>query len=201
MKDAIRHRPQEDALAVLTGTSLMALGVILQSKAGLLTGGTSGLALLLHYATGWGFPVLFFCLNIPFYALSAMRLGWKLTLRTFVAVALVSLFARWTPVWIEVSRIEPLYAAVGGGVMMGVGLLILFRHRTSLGGVNIVALYAQERHGLNAGWVQLCIDAAILASALFVVPVERVAVSLVGVAALNLVLATNHRPGRYTGVS
>lgn len=196
-----RHRPQEDALAVLTGAGFIALGIVLQAKAGLLSGGTSGLALLLHYGTGLGFPILFFCLNLPFYALSAMRLGWKLTVRTFVAVALVSLLAAWTPNWIGVERIAPLYAAILGGALMGVGLLILFRHRTSLGGVNILALYAQERLGLNAGWVQLGIDAAILASALFVVPPERVAFSLAGAAALNIVLATNHRPGRYAGMS
>lgn len=199
--DALLHRPQEDALAMLTGTALVALGVTVQARAGLATGGTTGLALILAYVTGAGFPVLFFVLNIPFYVLSALRLGWKLTLRTVGAVALVSLFVRLTQDWLVIAHVNEIYAAALGGVLMGLGLLILFRHRTSLGGVNILALYAQERLGLSAGWVQMGIDAAILLASLFALPPERVALSLIGVVALNLVIATNHRPGRYVGVS
>lgn len=187
--------------AILTGTLLVALGVTLYSKAVLLTGGTAGLALLLQYATGYGFGPLFFLLNLPFYYLAIKRMGWKLTLRTFVAVLLVSVFSRLTPGWIDVARIDPIYATVIGGALMGVGLLILFRHRTSLGGVNILALYLQERHGIRAGYVQLAIDAMILTASFFVLEMDRVALSMVGAAVLNLILATNHRPGRYTGVS
>jgi uncharacterized membrane-anchored protein YitT (DUF2179 family) len=195
------HRLYEDIAAILTGTLLVALGVTLYSKAVLLTGGTAGLALLLQYATGYGFGPLFFVLNLPFYYLAIKRMGWKLTLRTFIAVLLVSVFSRLTPNWIDVARIDPIYATVIGGALMGVGLLILFRHRTSLGGVNILALYLQERHGIRAGYVQLAIDVMILTASFFVLDMDRVALSLVGAAVLNLILATNHRPGRYTGVS
>ena len=195
------HRLYEDVAAILTGTLLVALGVTLYSKAMLLTGGTAGLALLVQYATGYGFGLLFFVLNLPFYYLAIKRMGWKLTLRTFVAVLLVSVFSRLTPTWIDVTRIDAIYATVIGGALMGVGLLILFRHRTSLGGVNILALYLQERHGIRAGYVQLAIDAMILTASLFVLEMDRVALSMVGAAVLNLILATNHRPGRYTGVS
>lgn len=195
------HRLYEDVAAILTGTLLVALGVTLYSKAMLLTGGTAGLALLLQYSTGYGFGPLFFVLNLPFYYLAIKRMGWKLTLRTFIAVLLVSVFSRLTPTWIDVARIDAIYATVIGGALMGVGLLILFRHRTSLGGVNILALYLQERHGIRAGYVQLAIDAMILTASFFVLEMDRVALSLVGAAVLNLILATNHRPGRYTGVS
>ena len=95
----------------------------------------------------------------------------------------------------------PLYAAVAGGVAMGLGLLALARHRTAIGGVNILALYLQERHGLRAGWVQLGIDAAIFVAALFVLPLDKVALSLVGTLVLNAILGMNHKPGRYMAVS
>ncbi len=195
------HRLHEDIAAGLTGTLIMALGVTLYSKATLLTGGTAGLALLLQYATPFDFGPLFFVVNLPFYALSILRMGWKLTVRTFLAVLLVSFFARLTPAWVGIDHLNPVYAALIGGALMGVGLLILFRHRTSLGGVNILALYAQERYGLRAGYVQLAIDALILSGALFVVDAGKVALSLAGTAVVNLVIATNHKPGRYTGMS
>lgn len=195
------HRLYEDVAAGLTGTALVALGVTLFSKTTLLTGGTAGLALLLQYATSFEFGPIFFVVNLPFYALSILRMGWKLTVRTFLAVLLVSFFSKMTPTWIEIDQLNPIYAALAGGALMGVGLLILFRHRTSLGGVNILALYAQERYGLRAGYVQLCIDVLILLASLFVIDLGHVALSLVGTTVLNLVLATNHKPGRYTGIS
>ncbi|WP_445504630.1 YitT family protein [Microvirga sp. G4-2] len=195
------HRLYEDISAGLTGTLMVALGVTLYTKATLLTGGTAGLALLLQYATQLDFGPLFFAINLPFYGLSILRMGWKLTLRTFLAVLLVSYLSKFTPGWLGIEHLNPIYAAVMGGVLMGVGLLVLFRHRTSLGGINILALYAQERYNIRAGYVQLGIDAVILLSSLFVIEYDKVALSLVGTAVLNLILATNHRPGRYMGVS
>jgi uncharacterized membrane-anchored protein YitT (DUF2179 family) len=195
------HRPHEDVAAVLTGTLVVAIGITLLAKAGLITGGTAGLALLVGYVTGGDFATLFFLLNLPFYALSIARMGWTLTIRTVVAVALVSVFARLVPMWVDIAAVQPLFAAVAGGTLAGLGLLILFRHRTSLGGVNILALYAQEKYGLRTGYVQLAIDVVILLAAVWMVGPERGALSVVAAVMLNLVLALNHRAGRYTGVS
>ncbi|NRQ13225.1 YitT family protein [Ensifer sesbaniae] len=196
-----RHRLYEDALAILTGTLIISLGVIIYSKAMLLTGSTSGLALLLQYATGAEFWLVFFLVNLPFYVLAVKRLGWMFALRTFLAVSLVSLFSRLTTGWVEIARLDPIYAAVVGGGLMGTGLLILFRHRTGLGGINIVAIYLQEKFGVRAGYFQLAVDLAILAAAYFVLPPANLVLSVVGAAVVNMTLAINHRPGRYAGVT
>ena len=196
-----RHRLYEDALAILMGTLIMSLGVIIYSKAMLLRGSTSGLALLLQYATGAEFWLVFSLVNLPFYILAVKRLGWMFALRTFIAVSLVSLFSRLTAGWVEIARLDPIYAAVVGGGLMGTGLLILFRHRTGLGGINIVAIYLQEKFGVRAGYFQLAVDLAILAAAYFVLPPANLVLSVVGAAVVNMTLAINHRPGRYAGVT
>jgi uncharacterized membrane-anchored protein YitT (DUF2179 family) len=197
----IRHPLWEDALALLMGTAMVALGIALYAHAGLLTGGTVGVAFLLKYLLGWSFGWAFFLINLPFYALAIWQMGWQFTLRTFCAVGLVSLLAELTPQWIAFAQLNVLYAALFGGFAMGLGLLMLFRHRASLGGVNILALFLQERFGLRAGKVQMGIDVAIVLAAVFIVPLDKVALSIIGAVALNLVLAINHRAGRYMGVS
>jgi uncharacterized membrane-anchored protein YitT (DUF2179 family) len=195
-----RHRVHEDLQALLTGTLFVALGVIMFRHTGLLTGGTAGLAFLIHYATGWNFSLVFFAINLPFYGLAYQRMGRVFTLKTFAAVALLAVFAQWVPRWIAFNELATGFAAIAGGLLMGAGMLMLFRHRASLGGFNVLVLFLQERFGWRAGKVQMAFDCAIVLAALSVVGWSQIAWSIVGAVALNLTLAINHRPGRYMAV-
>jgi uncharacterized membrane-anchored protein YitT (DUF2179 family) len=96
--------------------------------------------------------------------------------------------------------LQPLYAGVMGGFLIGAGLLMLFRHNASLGGINILALFLQQRQGWRAGKVQMAIDCLIVAAAFAWVEPQQIAISVLGAIALNLVVAVNHKPGRYLGV-
>ena len=62
----VHHRPYEDVQALVTGTLFVALGVVLFGQAGLLTGGTAGIAFLIRYSTGMDFGLSFFLVNLPF---------------------------------------------------------------------------------------------------------------------------------------
>jgi len=97
--------------------------------------------------------------------------------------------------------LNPVYAAVMAGTLCGIGLLMLFRHRTGLGGVNILAIFLQESFGVRAGYFQLGVDLAILCIAFLVLAPDRLLLSVVSATILNMILAVNHRPGRYLGVS
>ncbi|WP_145010205.1 YitT family protein [Pseudomonas oryzihabitans] len=196
-----RHTLLEDVQALLSATLMIALAINLYRHAELLTGGTAGLAFLAQYGTRLSFGQAFFLINLPFYWLAVKRLGWAFTLRTLAAVTLVSLFTELTPRLVTFQALQPLYAAVIGGVLMGVGLLILFRHRASLGGINIAVLYLQDRYGWRAGKIQMGIDCLIVLLALFVVAPGAILTSILGAVILNLTLAINHRPGRYSAIS
>ena len=195
------HRWYEDIFAIFIGTMLVSLGIAFYSEAQLTTGSSAGLALLLQYATGIPFGVLFFGINLPFYLLAFLRMGWPFAIKTIGSVALVSLFAGEIPGWIGIDRIDPLFAALVGGGLMGLGILSLFRHKASVGGINILALYLQENFGIRAGYFQLGIDAIILVIAFFILPFDRVLYSIAGALVMNMIIALNHRPGRYVGFS
>ena len=196
-----QHKWYEDLLAIITGTLLVALGVTMYKHTILATGGLNGLALLLNYATPLEFGVLFFLLNLPFYILAWMRLGPAFTIKTFCSVALVSLLVQLTSDWISFADLNPYYATLIGGIIMGTGLLILFRHKSGLGGINILAVFLQERYGIRAGYFQMGLDILILVGAYFVLPLDKVALSVAGAVILNMVIAMNFRPGRYVGFS
>jgi uncharacterized membrane-anchored protein YitT (DUF2179 family) len=197
---ASRHRWHEDVQALLVGTLFVALGVVLFRQAGLLTGGTAGMAFVLHYATGWNFSVVFFVINLPFYVLAWRRMGRTFTLKTLTAVTLLSALAEAIPHWLGIATLSTPFAAVMGGLLAGTGMLILFRHRASLGGLNVLVLMLQEKRGWRAGHIQMGLDCAIVLAASAFVPWQQLLWSVVGAIALNITLAINHRPGRYMAV-
>jgi len=195
-----KHTLAEDALAVASGTLLISVGIAFFTTAGLLTGGTAGLAFLLHYATGIGFGPLFFVLNLPFYWLAWRKLGVAFTVKTFIAVALLSALTTLQSQLLAFASLQLVYAALVGGLITGTGFLILFRHKCSLGGIGVLALWLQDRFGWRAGKVQMGVDCAVVLLALFSIEPMRVLYSILGAVALNIVLAINHRPGRYLGM-
>ncbi len=195
-----RHSPVDDAQGLFTGTLVVALALLLLRQANLVTGGTAGMALVAHYALGVPFGAAFFAINLPFYALAWKRMGRAFTLKTLAAVALLSALSEALPRLMAVRSLDPLFASLMGGVLAGVGLLILFRHRASLGGLNVVVLWLQERRGWRAGRVQGCVDVLILLAASPWLTLSQLGLSVLGALALNFVLAVNHRPGRYLGI-
>jgi len=192
-----RHSLFDDAQAVITGTLFVALALLLFRQAGLMTGGTAGIALVIHYASGWRFGALFFVVNLPFYWLAWRRMGRRFTLKTFAAVALLSVLSELLPRWLAIGHIEPVFAALAGGLLAGAGFLILFRHRASLGGLNVLVLWLQDRLGWRAGYTQLALDLTILLAATPWVDAQRLALSVLAAAAMNVALAVNHRADRY----
>jgi len=192
------HSLFDDVQGLLTGTLLAALGIVLFRHAGMVTGGLVGVAFVAHYATGLPVGALLFAINLPFYWLAWRRLGARFTMKTLVTVTLLSFAVELIPRWLVIGALDPLFAVIAGGLLVGVGLVILFRHRASLGGLSVLVLWLQERFGWRAGHVQLAIDLAILLCAWPLVDASRLALSVVGAAALNLALAANHRAGRYT---
>lgn len=194
------HSLFEDVLALLIGTLFVSLGIAMFNQAGLITGGTAGLAFLIHYATQIPFGPIFFVINLPFYFLALRRMGWRFTLKTFCAVALVSVFSSLHPQFVHFSALTPVYVALMGGFLMGTGFIVLFRHQASLGGVNILSLYLQDKYGIRAGKLQMAIDVVIVLASLLVVNLTALLASILGAVALNLVIMLNHRPGRYMTV-
>ncbi|GAA1617549.1 YitT family protein [Actinoplanes couchii] len=196
---AVRHTRAEDAVSIVTGAFVASLGLFLLKSGGIATGGTAGLGLLIERAAGWPLAVVFVLVNVPFVLLAITRRGWSFTLRSAIGVGLVSAFSLLHPAMMPLVQMAPLYATITGNLATAIGILIIFRHGGSLGGFGVVALIAQDRFGWRAGWVQLGLDAVVVLLSLLVLPVGAALLSAAGAVVLNLVLAMNHRPGRYVG--
>ncbi|NNL34439.1 MAG: YitT family protein [Silicimonas sp.] len=195
--ETIDHTIPEDVLAFLLGTTMCALGVTFLTHLGLITGQTAGLGVLVSYLTGWSFGAVFFVANLPFWGLALARMGRRFTVKSVIAVALVSLIAEALPQVFPISELSPPVGAALAGASIGLGLMVLFRHGASLGGIGVLALYLQDRFGFRAGWTQLIFDVALFATAALALELWLVLWSLLGAVIVNLIIAVNHRKDRY----
>ena len=196
---ATAHSLFEDAQSLLVAPLIAAFALLLFKQGGLLTGGTVGIAFLIHYASEWPLGAVLFVINLPFYALAVRAMGRDFTVKTFVSVSLLALYTELLPQWIALQSVDRLFAAIMGGFLAGIAILMLIRHRASLGGLGILVVHLQNTRGWRAGKVQMAADCLILVAAVFVRDPLSVALSIVGAVALNLVIAVNHKAGRYMG--
>ncbi|GAA3655280.1 YitT family protein [Microbacterium marinilacus] len=194
-----RHTVAEDVQGIVIGTFTAALGLYLLKAAGAVTGGTAGLALLLDQATDLPFWLIFLVVNLPFAVLALWKKGLRFTVLTSICIAGVAGLSVLDAQLLPVTGLNPVYGVFAGNLLAGVGLLILFRHGASVGGVNIIALLLQERTGFRAGWTQMTLDVLVVAASFLVLPWPTVLLSAAGAVVMSLVLAMNHREGRYIG--
>lgn len=194
------HSWQEDIFALISSVALISLGIVFFKQAGLVVGGTMGLALLLHKTTSLSFGTWFFLINIPFYLIGWKKMGKPFVMKTLAVVTIISICGDQMSRWVSIQSLHPAYAAVVGGLLVGIGLMILFRHKASMGGFNIFCLWMQERYQFSAGKVQMLLDCSVVLSSAFFASPMVLAVSILAAVVINLVLSINHKPGRYTPV-
>ena len=191
------HTLLDDVQGISLGVFLAALGLHLLTTVGLITGQTAGVAVIVSYLTGYSFGAVFFVINLPFYALAWRRLGVEFTAKSLLSVTVLSVLTEVLPYGMVFEYLNTALGAVAFGALTGLGLLALFRHNGSLGGLGVVALLIQDTTGFRAGWVQLIFDALVFGVALFLFPTWVVLYSLLGAVVLNLIIAINHRRDRY----
>ena len=198
---AKEHKLRDDASAIVFCALITALGLFIYKEAGLVTGGIAGLALLTSYALPVSVGAAFFVLNIPFYIFGLLQRGWGFVARTAITITLVSFLVDGLGHYVSFAKLSPLVAAVFGGLCIGFGLLSIFRHNASLGGVSIMSIHIQDRYGFSAGLSNLIFDVLLLSLAFIFASWQMVLISILGALVTNLMLGLHHRTDRYIGVS
>jgi len=195
----VPHSRIEDIYALVVGCILLTLGLVLLKAAGLVTGGIAGIALLVSYVVPLPPGLLFTIINIPFFLFAYRAMGAGFMWKTVAVNAGIAAFSVAMNLGLGIAHIEPLFAAVVGGTVIGMGILALARHGAGVGGTGVVTLWLFKRHGINAGLSQISCDVVILLASLSVISPTRLAWSALSAIAISGILIAWHRPGRYTG--
>ena len=126
----------------------------------LLSGGVSGVSMLLSYATGLDAGILYFALNLPILIWGWFALGHAFIFWSVYAVAVTSLLLRLAPV--HSLAADPILAAVFGGVAVGLGTGLALRYGGSSGGIDIVASILTRRREVPIGMLMLAMNMSIV---------------------------------------
>lgn len=154
----------KNALICILGTGIMALGNYAFTVPNLIApGGVTGLATIVSYLTGFSVGTLSLLLNIPIFLFAYWILGSSSIWNSLVSVLAYPVFMNYLFTGIPVYTENPLIASVFGGILMGVGLAIVFQVGGSTGGTDLLGLCLQRKiPHLTLGKTLFYIDAAIM---------------------------------------
>lgn len=148
---------------ILIGTVLYAMGVSLfLDPNNLAPGGVIGIAVILNKIINISTGTLYLLINIPIVLLGIWKFGFKFMVSTSVVIVLNSLL---TDVLAGLNAIttEPLLASLAGGVLIGVGLGLVFRAGTTTGGMDIVIKIVKTKYKhIQTGVLFLIFDMVIV---------------------------------------
>jgi len=136
---------------ITLGSVILAIGLkSIIIPHGMITGGFSGLSILLLYYSGAFTPGLWLLLlNIPVFII-----GWKFISKRFLYYSLYGMIVLTTSLDFtnfKIEIVDPWLAALAGGILFGAGAGIVFRSLGSSGGNDIISILLNQKFGIRIG--------------------------------------------------
>jgi len=132
-------------------------------------GGLNGFGIIINSATGFPVGLAYFLMNIPGFLWAFKLLGPRYLLRTGVAIAVSSatmdLCAMFIVPKLNIFPNGPDYvlASIFGGVLLGIGVGLIFRSGGSAGGTEVISQLLYWSTGYEYGKAVLVLDSVIIA--------------------------------------
>lgn len=166
---------------IILGTFIMSIGyVIFVSPLKLAPGGVYGIAIILHHVFNFPIGLSGICLDLPLLLIGTLWLGPKFGAKTLVGVISLPAFIS---LWEKIYGYAPLISLPGhpmtpdpsanfiialcGGVIIGIGLGLIFKTRATSGGSDIIAMIIGKyvKH-IPLGTLLIMVDSTIVLAAL-----------------------------------
>ncbi len=164
---------------ICLGNTLMAVavnGILIPHQ--FLSGGVTGVALMIHYLfPAWPMAQVFVLLNIPLFLLGWAFVGRRFFIYSVFGMASLSAALAWIHVALPVQ--DKILAALFAGVITGVGGGLTLRSRGSAGGSDILSVILLNRFSVAIGKTFLAFNVLVLASASILFSLEAALYTLI----------------------
>jgi uncharacterized membrane-anchored protein YitT (DUF2179 family) len=168
-------------IQIIVGAALVGLAFnIFLLPARLAAGGVSGISTILYEVFQFNPAYVQWLINIPLLIVGVVFIGREFSVKTLVGTLFVP-FTIWVTQGMDFSVDNPLLSAIYGGIMLGVGLGIVYRGNGSTGGTALIAQVLKKFTGLSSGFSQLLVDGLVVATSAFVFNFELALYALMSI--------------------
>ena len=160
----------KNALLILLGCAITGLAyAVFLIPHHFVPGGVSGIAIIVNYFSALPVGAVILVLNAPIFLLGLKTMGKKYVANSLAGLVVSSVFI---DLFHEVLKVpsgtdNPVLASIYGGVMLGVGLGIVFRGRASTGGSDIIGMVLSKYTGMTLGYGIMVTDFVVISAAGF----------------------------------
>jgi uncharacterized membrane-anchored protein YitT (DUF2179 family) len=156
----------------------------------ILSGGLSGIAMILGIVTPINTGLLNFVFNLPLLIIGVLKLGKRFISYTIVSVIVLSVSLYMIPV--HETSTDPFLSCLFGGVLSGLGVGIIFRASGSSGGFDILAMLLTKKRDFPLGALLSSMNAIVVIISGFIFGWNEALLTLVGIYAGGKVIDTIH---------
>lgn len=168
-------------IQIIVGAALVGLAYnIFYLPARLAAGGVSGISTILYELFEFTPAYVQWAINIPLLVIGVIFIGKEFGLKTFMGTLFVPLVI-WLTADLSMGVENPLLSAIYGGVVLGVGLGIVYRGNGSTGGTTLIAQILKKYTGLSSGFSQLFVDGFVVITSAFVFDFELALYALMSI--------------------
>lgn len=155
---------------ILVGSFIMASGFVLFiTPHKIVPGGVYGISIILHHTLGTPVGLIALAFDIPLTLLGIRILGPRFGVKTVVGFILTATFVDvMTLIYGSAPLVEDgLLSSIYGGLLVGLGLGLIFKARATSGGTDIVAMILARYTRLPLGQLMIMVDSAVVLLGLF----------------------------------
>lgn len=144
----------------------------------IVTGGVTGLAAIIFYATRFPIQDSYLFINIALLVVALKVLGLKFMMKTIYAIIILFLMLKYAQVLMTDPATHQFYQILGpdqafmsliiGCSFTGTSLAIVFLNNGSTGGTDIIAACVNKYYNLSLGQVLIFVDICIIGSCMFI---------------------------------
>ncbi|WP_243735098.1 YitT family protein [Paenibacillus turpanensis] len=173
-------------LSIVSGSFMIAIGInFFLLPYHILDGGLIGIALISHYVFGGKVGLNLILLSVPVFVLA-----WRFAREQFYSSAtgmmafgfMIDVLRPYRYQFQQWTDLTPVWSAVGGGLLIGLGIGVMLRFGASTGGTDLLASMLADRFPVNVGVLVFVIDVLVIAAGGVLISAETFILSSITVA-------------------
>lgn len=147
----------------------------------LAAGGISGVSTILHELYNTKPALVQALINLPLFIVGFIALGKEFSYKTLLGTITVPLTIFLSESLVDKGSHDPFLSSIYGGIVLGIGLGLVYRGGGSTGGTAALAQILKKYANISSGFSQLLVDGVVVVASAFVFSFELALYALISI--------------------